>query len=121
VIGRPLIKIVLVVAVVGFFAFELGSPVLARLQIDGVAHEAADEGSKALYQSRNPDQAREVAVEVAAKRGTQLKGPVGIDQAQNTVSLTVEREARSVLFKRWSVTRDWYSVEVSASSNARGL
>lgn len=120
-IGRPLIKIALVIALLGFAAFELGSPLITRFQLDGVATDAADNGAQTMFQNRNAEQARAVAAEIVASRDTDLEGPIEVDPATNTVRVTVHREARSLLLKRWSVTRDWYDVEVTATSSKQGV
>lgn len=116
-IGRWLLKVVVAIAVVVLAAVELGSPVVTRLQLDGVAHDSADEAAHELRQGASPEQAQARAQEVAAGQRAALEG-FRLD-AQGTVHVIVSRQARSLLLKNWDPTKSWYDVKVSATG-ARG-
>ena len=109
-----LVKIVLTIGVLGFAVIEGGSPLVTRAQLDDVAHEVADEAARELLATRDVDQSRATAEQVATDKDAALK-EFQADSA-GVVRVTVEREARSFLWKKWDRTESWYDVEVSATS-----
>ena len=110
-----LVKIVVVIALLGFAAIELGSPLWTRAQLDGVAHDAADEAARIYANTRNIQRAREAAeAQVQAEDATLQDFTV--DSPTQRVRVTVFREARSYLLDRFGPTKEWYDVEVSASA-----
>lgn len=110
-----LLKVVLVIAVVGFLAVELGAPLVTRAQLDDLAHDAADNASLEILSSRNVEAAKAVAAEILTDKSAHLK-EFSVDQ-QGRVTLTAEREARSFLLKKWDRTKSWYLVEVTVTSD----
>ncbi len=116
-IGASLAKIVVVLILLGVAVVEVGSPVVTRAQLDGVAHDAADSAAHELFERPDVERARATATQVVTERGAHLKA-FGVDH-QGVVHVTVERQARSLVLKRWSSVEDWYDVEVDASSTAR--
>lgn len=116
--GHWLTKIVVVMALVGFAVVEVGSPMVTRLQLDGVAHDAADSAAHELFEGPDVERARATAEELAAQRSAGLKD-FQVD-AQGVVHVTVQRQARSLLLRRWERARGWFDVEVSATSTPRG-
>lgn len=109
-----LAKIVIGIALVGFLAVELISPVAVRAQLDGVAHDAAD--NAVLHLLDHPDEverARLIADEIAREKDAAL---TFFDVGTNGVTVTVEREARSFLLKKVEQLESWYDVEVTASA-----
>lgn len=117
-IARWVLKVVAVIGVVGFVVVELGSPLVTRVQLDGVANDAADDAASSLTHSRDQSHAAATARQVAAARGAQLTR-FQVDPATSAVHLTVDRQARSVLFRKWGPLENWYRVEVSASAGRR--
>lgn len=112
-----LLKIVIGIALIGFIAVEGGSPLITRAQVDGAAHDAADDAAQEFFATRDPERAKAVAEEVAAKEDTVLES-FGVDE-QGMVSVTMFKEARSVLLKKWSVTESWYEIRVSATAQKK--
>lgn len=113
-----LLKIILVVGVVGFLALEVGSPVIVRAQLDGAAHDAANDAAAELLHSRNADQARAMADTDAAKEGATVQN-FQIDD-KGVVHVTLEKQARSVLLKNIDRFKSWYDVRVSVTSAGPG-
>jgi Flp pilus assembly protein TadG len=119
-ISRWLVKVVIAIVVVGFLAVELGSPLITRAQLDGVAHDAANDAAHSLLQSRGDlGQAEVAAQQVTADRDATLRG-FTVHPTTAAVHVTVSREARSLLFKRWDKLEGWYDVEASATAERRG-
>lgn len=110
-----LVKIVVVIALVGFAAIELGSPLWTRAQLDGVAHDAADEAARVYANTRNSERAR-AAAEVQVEAEDAILQDFRVDSPTQRVRVTVFREARSYLLDRFGPTKDWYDVKVSASA-----
>ncbi len=117
-ISRFLAKVVISIAVLGFAAVELGSPLVVRLQLDGVAHDVADESARALTQLRTPDQARVTAEQIALDRDASLRS-FEVDAA-GTVNVVVAREAPSLVLDKLDQMKSWYDVSVTAAAPKRG-
>ena len=113
-IGSWLIKIALVLALLGFLVVELGSPLLTKATLDGTAHDAANDAAHEFFQDHDPDKAQQVAIEDADGGHAHLEN-FSIDD-QGVVHVTLSKEARSYLLHRFSQTKDWYNVHVSASA-----
>lgn len=113
-----LAKIAITILLLGFAVVELGSPLLTRAQLDGVAHEAADEAGHEVMQSHDTNQARTEAEQVAARAEAALT-TFEVDE-QGLVRVTVQRQARSFLLKSWDRTASWYDVSVSATGTRGG-
>lgn len=112
-----LVKVVVSIALVGFLAVELGAPLVTRAQLDDLAHDAADNASFEILNSRDVERARAVAAEILADKNATLK-EFAVD-GRGGVSLTAEREARSFLLKKWDRTKSWYLVRVKVTSEKR--
>jgi hypothetical protein len=113
-----LVRIVLVIGLVGFVALDAGSPLVVKAQSDDIAHQAADDSAFEFLQSHNADSAKAVAVQDAVGKRAELT-EFSIDEAGAT-HVTVVKEARSVLFKKWKRLRSWYHVKAHAVSQRRG-
>ena len=119
-VSRWLLKIALVIGILGFAGVELGAPLITRVQLDGVAHDAANDAAHELLQTRDVNRALAVADQVTVQKDAALKpGSFFVDSA-GLVHLTVEREAVSIVLKKWDRTKTWYDVEVEATSERRG-
>jgi hypothetical protein len=119
-VGSWLLKIILGIAFVGLVLLEAGSPLIARAQADDAAHEVANEGALVYGGSQDPDRLQERCREVAADKSVELIEPPGcFINDNNDVEARVRKEALSVVLKNWSVTEDWYNVEVSATADVR--
>ena len=106
-------KIVLAIALVGFIAVELISPLVVRAQLDGVAHDAAD--NAVLHLLDHPtdvERAREIAQDIATDKDAAL---TVFDVGVNGVTVTVQREARSFLLAKVEQLESWYDVKVTVT------
>lgn len=111
-----LVKIILGIAIVGLGAIELGSPVVMRAQLDGVAHDAADAAELELRSRGDQEAAKAAAVAVTDDNDATLEA-FTVDE-QGRAHITVRKEARSFVLKKWSKTKKWYDIKVSATSEA---
>lgn len=115
-ISSWLLKVLAGVAMAGFLVFELGTPLVARLQLDDVAHDAADAAGRDLRGGKTVAQARDTAGAIVADRGGRLDGfelrPDG------RIHVTISKRAESYVLDRVDQLRSWYQVEVDATSAA---
>jgi hypothetical protein len=111
-----LLKIVVVLALIGVVFVEVGSPVIAHFQVDGAAHDAADDAASTLFHGGSQDAARASADQDAAKEGATVEAfDVGADG--KSVHVRLFKQARSFVLKKVSWFKKWYEVRVSASSS----
>jgi len=116
-ISRFLAKVVISIVLLGLVAVELGSPLVVRLQLDGVAHDAADESAFTLSRSRSSVEAQGTAEQIVRGRGATLRS-FEIDAA-GAANLTVAREAPSLILKRVDKLKSRYDVSVRAVAPKR--
>ncbi len=112
-----LVKVVVSIALVGFLAVELGAPLVTRAQLDDLAHDAADNATLEILNSRDIERARAVATEILVDKSATLKEFAVNDQGG--ITLTAEREARSFLLKKWDPMKSWYLVSVKVTSDRK--
>jgi hypothetical protein len=114
VISRWLLKIVIGVAILGFVAFELGSPLVTRAILDGQAHDAANDAAHDYFQNHDPDRAQAAAQQDADGDHVTLAA-FSVDD-QGTVHVTLSKKAKSYVLHNFGPTKDWYNVRISASA-----
>jgi hypothetical protein len=117
VISNWLLKLVIGIALAGFVAFELGSPLVTNAILDGQAHDAADDAAREAFQSRDADRARAVAQQDADNDRAKLVA-FNIDD-QGIVHVTLSKQAKSYVLHNFGPTKDWYDVRVSASATPK--
>lgn len=101
-------------ALVGLIVFEIASPSLAKVQVDGAASKAAFEARLEYERGPNVDNAKAKAVEEAAKAHAVVeKFDIGPDGG---VTVTLYRRAKSFVAYRWKKLYNHYDVRVSAES-----
>jgi hypothetical protein len=114
VISGWLVKIVVVIGVLGFAAIELGSPLWTKVALDSPAHDAANDAAQLYGHTRDPEAARQAAIRDAENAGARLEN-FSVD-GQARIHVTLFKRAKSYLLHRFSQTRHWYDVRVSASA-----
>jgi hypothetical protein len=118
VIAGWLVKIVVVIALVGFAALELGSPLWTRAQLDGIAHDAADEGARVLKDTHDHQKACAAAEAQAEQDGATLTAcdaPLDVANPE-AVRVTLFKQAKSYLLHKFGPTKEWYAVTITAKS-----
>lgn len=109
-----LIKLIVSIAVVGFLGIELGTPLIVRTQLDGLAHDAADTAGAIVRDRGSEADARAAAENLAAKDDATVEEFV-VDQ-QERVTVTLRKQANSYLLKKWDPLKGWYDIKKSATS-----
>jgi len=115
VIGSWLVKIAVAVAVLGFAVIEVGSPVWTRVILDGPAHDAAGDAASEYKQNHDQDRARQAAAQDAQNAHARLES-FSVDE-QGRIHVTLFKRAKSYVLYKFSQTRHWYDVRVSASAS----
>jgi hypothetical protein len=110
-----LVKVMIGIALLGVAAVEIGSPIITRAQVDGAAHDAADDAASEYFATRNIDRAREVAQKIADDEDAELQ-EFGLDE-QGRIHVRLFKEARSIVLKKISQTKSWYEIRVSATGS----
>jgi hypothetical protein len=114
VISRWVLKLVIGIALAGLILFEVGSPVVTRVNLDGQAHDAATDAAKDYFSGHNVASAQAVAQQDADTDGAALAA-FSVDD-QGNVHVTLSKQAKSYVLKNFGPTKHWYQVKVSASA-----
>jgi len=109
-----LLKVAIGIALAVAVCVEVGSPVVARVQLDDVANDAADAASRTVSREGGRARAKAEAADIASRRGAALTRFEVVPGGG--VELTVAKTAPSYVLKRLDQTKDWYDVEAEASS-----
>lgn len=111
-ISSWLLKVIVGIVLIGAAVLELGSPLIARAQVDDAAHNVADEVAFQLRTFRDDPALQEACRVQADRESVELVACRVVDRTK--VEVTVRKEAWSFLLKNWSVTEDWYHPEATA-------
>jgi hypothetical protein len=109
-----LLKLVLSLAIVGLVAFEAGALLVAHVNADSAANEVAGEASFAAAQGGNQKATEDAARTEAARQGVRLIG-VSVANDGRSVTVVVEKTAKTLLLHRISFTKSWTVVRVTRS------
>ncbi len=96
-------------------AVELGRPAATRLELRGVASDAANLAEERLADTGKPRTSQREARAVVESAGAQLIG-FEVDP-QGRVEVRVVRHVEPVVLDELSSVHDWYDVEIDATSN----
>jgi hypothetical protein len=111
------LKLVVGIALAGFIAFELGSPLVTKAILDGQAHDAANDAAHEYFQNHDGDRAKAIAQQDADDDHATLAA-FDIDE-QGTVRVTLSKQAKSYVLHKFGPTKDWYDVRISASARPK--
>lgn len=112
-----LVKVLVGIALFGFLAVELGSPLVARAQADEAAHEVANETAFRLRDSFTQQTLDQTCASEAAEQNVTVVR-CEVDAANNVV-VTVSKDARSFLFGKIDATAKWYKAEATATATPK--
>ncbi len=113
-ISRWVLKLVIGIALAGFILFELGSPVVTGVMLDGQAHDAATDAAKDYFSSRSVASAQGVAQHDAD--GDQATLAAFRVDDDGTVHVTLSKQAKSYVLHNFGPTKNWYKVSKTASA-----
>jgi len=101
-----LFKLIVSLAIVAVFVYEGGAVILAHIASDSAATDVSGEAALAYAHAHDTDQARAAATAKAKSEGASLVG-FSVDTVRRTVTVTVEKDARTIFLGRLSFTRSW--------------
>jgi hypothetical protein len=101
-----LLKIVLSLAIVAFVVYESGAIVFAHIASDGDATDVSTEAASSYAHSHDVSLARAAAQLKAKSEGASLIA-FSIGDGGRTVTVTVEKDANTLLLQHVSFTRSW--------------
>ena len=109
-------KIALVLAVVGVIGFEATSIGVAHVRTQDLAKEAAREGSREWQRSHDIQRAYQAADAVALEDAGTIDPDKFIVADDGSVTVTVNKEASSLLLYRVRATKKWTKVRETATA-----
>ena len=109
-------KIAIVLAVVGVIGFEATSIGVAHVQTQDLAKAAAREGSREWQRSKDVQRAYQAADAVAVADQGSINPEEFIVAEDGSVTVTVEKEASSLLLYRLGATKKWTRVRETAEA-----
>ncbi|MBV8981401.1 MAG: hypothetical protein JO086_10915 [Acidimicrobiia bacterium] len=113
-ISRWITKLVVGIALAGLVLFEVGSPIVTRVILDGQAHDAATDAAKDYFSGHDVGKAQAVAQQDADTDKVKLAA-FSVDD-QGMVHVTLSKQAKSYVLHNFGPTRHWYDVSVTASA-----
>lgn len=108
-------KIILVLAIISVFGYEGTSIGVGHVRAQDLAKTAARAGSKEWQASRDVQRAYRAAEGIAAAKAATIAPDEFVIAPDGTVTVTVAKEAGSVLFYRFGATRKWTRIRETAS------
>lgn len=110
-----LVKVVAGLLLVGLVAFEAGAIVIAKVGADGTAQTAALEAGLSYGRDRDPEHA-EAEAESKAEQGGATLVSFGVSGDGETVTVTVERHAKTFIVHRISSLARFTRVRATATA-----
>ncbi|HVF20707.1 MAG TPA: hypothetical protein VNA14_10740 [Mycobacteriales bacterium] len=109
-------KVAIVLSLLGVIGFEATSIGVAHVQTQDLAKAAAREGSREWQKSKDVQRAYQVADAVAVAENGSIDPTEFIVAADGSVTVTVEKEASSLLLYRLGATKKWTEVRETAEA-----
>jgi hypothetical protein len=101
-----LLKLVVSLAIVGVVLFEAGAVIVARVNVDSIASDAAGEAALEYAKAPNATQAEKVARDFVERRDATLVA-FSVSPDGKVITLTVEKIAKTLIIQRFAATRKW--------------
>ena len=109
-------KIAIVLAIVGVIGFEATSIGVAHVQTQDLAKAAAREGSREWQRSRDVQRAYQAADAVALADNGSIDPKEFIVAGDGSVTVTVQKEASSLVLYRIGATKKWTRIRETAEA-----
>lgn len=109
-----LIKLAIPFAIIAFLLLEVGGAVISRTQAQDLAGQAATEANIAYFNARTFETAEARAKEFVQMNGMTFES-LTIDPNAQTLSVTVAKQAPSLVLKRFAATRRFTDIHVTQS------
>lgn len=99
-------QMLVVMAVLAFFAYEGLSMAMTAVTLDDAAEHVADEAADTLSSDGSVEEAEEAAQVEAEARGVEITA-IDVDEDEESVVVTVTRQAGTLVSHRIPGLRDW--------------
>ena len=106
------VRLVVSLVLLAVVLFEAGSPLIARVQLDGVAAESARQARRTYDRSGSARSAEDTAKRIASEDGAAVTAFEVTREGD--IALTVTRTAPSIVLGKWDKTKSYYEVSVDA-------
>lgn len=113
-----LLRLVIGLALLGVVVFEFGAVVIARVGVDGTAQTAAREAALVYGSSQNVETAKAEAAKKAKEGGATLSS-FEVSQDGTTVTVTLERKARTFLIHKIGALKKYATVRATDTTDVR--
>ena len=107
-----LVKLVVSLAIAGVAVFEAGAVIVAHVNADSAANDAAGEAVVAYSHLSDAKGAEQAARAAAEKDGALLIGFMVLEGGTE-IEVRVEKDARTILLQHASFTRSWTIVQTT--------
>ena len=109
-------KLLIVVALLCLFMYDAAALAVNAFQLDSLADEIAIEVSTSAADGVGHFDLEREARRMARKRGARVV-ELDIDRREETLQVTVRREANTLIVKHWSRTADWGRMSATGRSS----
>jgi len=120
-VGKAIVILMLVVAVLGLCAVDAGSILFAKLKIDDAAEAGAVAGAEALKTSHNVQAARQAAVAAVHQSDDSIKEIAVSVDVQGNVTVKVKKKVPTILVGRIGFLKKLGVVHGSATESPPSL
>ena len=107
-----LVRLIVTLAIVALAVFEAGAIIIAHVQSDTAATDVSEEAALAYAHSHDADQAR-AAADAKAKDEGAIVTAFSVDTTGKAVTVTVEKDARTIILRHLSFARRWGDVKTT--------
>lgn len=111
-------KVALTIAVFALVSFDAVAVGVARVDVEDVARSAAVAGAEAWNSTKNTAEAYRAALDEAERGGGTIPEKAFTVSPEGVVTVTVEKEATTLLLYRTKKTGKWAHVSATASGRA---
>lgn len=111
-------KVALTIAVFALVSFDAVAVGVARVGVEDVARNAAVAGAEAWNTTKNAAEAYRAALDEAERGGGTISEKSFSVSPEGVVTVTVEKEATTILLYRTDKTGKWAQVSATASRRA---
>lgn len=112
-----LVKLLASISIVGLVAFEAGAVIVTRVTAESTAGDIATEAAFAVGHGGGTQDAEDAARTEAAKHGVALVA-LSVSPERDTVSVTIEKTAKTLILQRLSWTKSWTVVRITRTRPA---
>ena len=111
-------KIAVVIGIFAIFAFDAVAVGVARIGVEDIARDAASAGAESWESSHNTTAAYRAALDEAERHGATIADKSFSIARDGAVTLTVEKEATTLVLYRNEKTSGWTQVSATATRRA---